>query len=372
MSSVSSTPVHEQSELLNQVEEARSFLKQLSTRKAKFPPGEDPLTYTIPRHSWLTLLCDDKITLWRDIREVRETIKNKIWYNATTSTLRIFPMPLSIHEAVIEWLDELVYRTKAGLNNTSLSGQIHIRHNEEKNCEDGSEKIPDMAIWYDTQNRSQIHTIFEVVSSQSTSYAMEVVAFWLKRFPEVARVVLIDKIESPIYRRPKGWDINQLTNTLEKIRNDEFRCDSNRGLLRCGGYTWVGQLEFTYEVWERDQRTNQPVRRFRATFVHDDNSPLPPSLPFFELPSTFSGNRNVEITPENINYFWHTLLRLAIIREAESRIIKYLGDLRKRAEAARVLEEVGGETREQRQNAKDDRLSRWENRQQQKDSEEGG
>jgi hypothetical protein len=92
------------------------------------------------------------------------------------------------------------------------------------------------------------------------------------------------------------------------------------------------------------------VRRFRATFVPDDNSPLPPSLPFFELPSTFSGNRNVEITPENINYFWHTLLRLAIIREAESRIIKYLGDLRKRAEAARVLEAVGGETLEQRQN----------------------
>jgi len=73
--------------------------------------------------------------------------------------------------------------------------------------------------------------------------------FWFAKFP-VERVVIIDITEEPKYRQPKDVTVDQLSELLDKLDDNELEISSGVGLVKRGNPQWVGALTFSLEIWE--------------------------------------------------------------------------------------------------------------------------
>ena len=212
--------------------------------------------------------------------------KIRIAYDASRSVLTIFPMPSPIHGGLQAWAyGAAVLSTNA------------LPHAVRKNCfleaasdingfegdYQGSTKIPDISIsWKDDDGWCKRHTVVEIGLSQTVESLYEARDLYLTGTRDIQRVVRVKVNETP------KFDLAQLMNIdserLEDHLRDDCKLDSYKGPMHCQNIPYVGALEISWEVWERDPNTEKAAMVYSKDII-----PIPEDheveLPFFETPT---------------------------------------------------------------------------------------
>ena len=222
---------------VNQVNEARALLKRLIA--GEWLQQDFYIEFFIPLSSYRRL--------YSAINRAQAQGKkgNRIFYNTLTFVLTIMAGPDFINEVTVEWVIDVV--RDSTLLDSSMSDILkYYRRRREFSRDDLiSEKEPD--VWFGYRKSklelSDIHTIVEIAKSQSYRAVVDVMKFWLVKFPEVNTVVIIDITERPKYHRPTDLTKSQLRRMLPKIKDGQLEY-SDLGPVKSEGQQWVGALTF--------------------------------------------------------------------------------------------------------------------------------
>ena len=259
------------------------------------------------------------------------------------------------HNYTLQWVNKLAISASqnfdVSISRKFLSTQ-NIRFDNFGEKWAGSFKKLDFAIaWENDTGDTDIHTIIEVGVSQSKKQLRKVMKTYFERAPQISRVILIDVIETPKYVQPENFDINQLKN----VKTTEFRIDSEQGPVWYKGTQWIGHNTISWEVWERDLKSGDPIQIFEATIIPNASGS---ELPFFKIPTKIADNiEAVTVKPADIDHLRH-LLRMAIRDEAKWRMGKYVKDRRDKANETANLARQKEEADKSKQKANEERAKR--------------
>ena len=259
------------------------------------------------------------------------SLRIKISYDTVKSVFIIYPTEGKRHAHSVSWVTELAILAKHNLD-ISISEKIFFASADTlcgfKGKWTGSSKNPDFLIAWEDNGGTEMHTVVEVGASQSEESLHEVMELYLKGAPQVFRVILINITETPKYRGPNNFDIDELKN----IEKAGIQVDSEQGPVWYKGIQWVGHNTISWEVWERDPKSGDPVQIFEATIVPNDSGS---QLPFFEIPTRIAYDvKPVTVKPADVDNLWHRRFRVAIKDEAVRRMEDYVYRRTEKAEEA--------------------------------------
>ncbi len=283
-------------------------------------------------------------------------LKRKISYDARKSILTIFPMSGQRHGYILDWLHKVAVSASLTLDPWICRRVFFINNTKFYQFEgewDGSLKFPDFTVaWRNDVDGPDLHTVVEVGCSQSRDSLLEVRDAYLRGMPSLSRFICINIIETPEYVSPKNIDIDE----LREVKIKAIQSDSDKGSAWYKGIQWVGETTISWEVWERDPTSGEPVQVFEATVDPNDSEGR---LPFFEIPRIMAlGVEAVTVKPADIHDFW----QMAIKEEAKLRIWEYVADVEKRRKSAADIAEQKDEATKTRQKRNEERTERWERR----------
>ncbi len=189
-------------------------------------------------------------------------------YNALTSKMIIQCMPSPLHQCFSEAFLVAVHRTTADLP-PSIDSTITTTSNENFNeffeQYEGSEKIPDAAVFLDDINGStHVKIAMEVGFSENYQELFQDIRMWLEG-ADAAIAILVKIEEAPIYGNPArnldDQEKTELYSQTPKLKIQNFNVDGEFGPATFKGLQWVGKISSaTLEVWKRDSRTGLAIK----------------------------------------------------------------------------------------------------------------
>ncbi len=183
----------------------------------------------------------------------------RLSYNNATSTLIVQCMPLPLHEAIIQVVNEAVCGWKASLPQDERSSVSSMSNQDE--CMRmgpwaGSEKAPHFGIRSWLNGEGALKWVLEVGFSQAYEGLRDTARLWLEGMAgEVDMVVLIKIQENPSYRCPLSPDEDpDARGIFLPIRPKDIACEGSLGPATYKGLTWVGHIDqVSMETWVRGE-----------------------------------------------------------------------------------------------------------------------
>lgn len=186
---------------------------------------------------------------------------------------------------------------------------------------------PDIRIIWKEPGTQTRETVVEIRDSQSRDSLLQVKNALLKGTSVVERVILMNFVEDPPYRRPKPEDVDM--SQLQNLQELEVQCLSETGPVRYQGVQWVGTTSVTWEVWDRSASGGEPQQVFEASLMPWDAHTV---FPLCTIPSTIAPNVEPFSIPLSEMTMFQTQFRSALIEKAMVRIQSYIEDTNRREE----------------------------------------
>jgi hypothetical protein len=249
----------------------------------------------------------------------------KLFYDSSRSILTIFPMPYPPHGYAQTWVVTAAHdAARDSLHDLSAHAKLIMysdAHSNEFEREwKDSWEMPDLRIIWDDAEAKDAETVVEIGDSQSRDSLLRVKDALLQGTSVVERVLLMNFVEDPPYRRPKFEDVD--VSQLQSVHKKEVECLSESGPVRYKGVQWVGTTTVTWEVWERAAVSGDGSQQvFKASLMPWDGQTTFPLCP---VPSTIAPNvEPFSIPPLQMKLFQMQWQR-ALVEKAMVRMGSYV------------------------------------------------
>lgn len=188
---------------------------------------------------------------------------------------------------------------------------------------------PDVRIIWKEPGTQPRETVVEIGDSQSRNSLLRVKDALLKGTSVVERVILMNFVEDPPYRRPEPEDIDM--SRLQNLQEQEVQCLSESGPVRYQGVQWVGTTSVIWEVWDRAASGSEPRQVFKASLVPWDAHTI---FPLCTVPSTIAPNVEPFSIPLSEMTLYQIQFQEELIEKAKVRMESYVEDAKRREEQA--------------------------------------
>ncbi|KAI9859055.1 MAG: hypothetical protein M1813_007183 [Trichoglossum hirsutum] len=193
----------------------------------------------------------------------------KYSYNSSISTLIVQFMPLPVHESITS-----IFTRGFNAAQESLPYPLRTRITAVTNQEfdgfggqySGSNKTPDLAVEFkNSKGDLEPKFVLEVGFSETYDELFQDARMWLEGRNDVSILVLAKFEETPKYQCPVRQFNNEGFEQLgfseaTKLRTSHFNLEDEYGLAIYKGFTWVGQISASLEIWKKDPITGLATR----------------------------------------------------------------------------------------------------------------